>query len=505
MFNGVDGKQRRTRLEQGETMTAIKNQGARAKSEIPPGAAVFLSTQRRSRWMLPLLLVGQAMAAMDTSIANVAAPALRQELGISGALLQAVVAGYILAYAVFLVTGARLGDVYGYRRLFVIGVAVFTGSSLACGVAPTTAFLVVSRILQGVGAALMVPQVLSLIQREFDGADRARAIGYYSMILGLGSTLGQLLGGVIVTINVLGLSWRPAFLINVPIGLLLLFSCGTALPDTRGAIKRKLDIAGVVILTMSMLLVIIPLTFGHEANWQAWTWLSLGCGFLGLSIFVTYEKSLARRGGSPLLDLNAIFAPGVKAGLIVVSLGFVGYGGWLFAIALYLQSGLGFSPVISGFVFTAYALGFGIANLKWSKLPASLLKWTPTAALVAMVFANVLFGLTVMRWSWAPAIMAPLLFIAGSSHGLSFGTAVNQMTIRVPPEQAPALSGLVTTTVQLSIVIGIATLGTLYFALAKATSAVHAMSFVNFAITAAALVAVGCSVQLALTGRVPDR
>ncbi|KWB88841.1 MFS transporter [Burkholderia ubonensis] len=467
------------------------------------GAGVLPATPERAaphRRMLPLLLIGQGMAAMDTSIVNVAAPALRADLGISGALLQLVVAGYILAYAVFLITGARLGDDYGYRRLFVTGLAIFTVSSLACGVAPGTWLLIVGRIAQGVGAAMLVPQVMSLIQRSFEGPARARAIGCYSMILGLGSTAGQALGGVIITADFAGLSWRPAFLINVPIGIVLLASARSVLPALAGPERRKLDLAGVALLTGAMLLIVVPLTFGHDVGWPAWVWASLAAGVIGVATFLRFERALAQRGGSPLLSLDAVLATGIRPGLAVVSIGFIGYGGWLFACALYLQTGLGFSPMISGFVFAAYAFGFGISNVSWSKLPARLLRFTPAVALIAMAAANLAFGMTARHAGWVAAVMVPLLFCAGASHGLTFGTTVNQMTQRTAPQHAPALSGLVTTSVQLSIVIGVAALGAIYLAVAAPgahVASARAIADVTFAIGALALVAIACSLRLA--------
>ncbi|KVD29148.1 MFS transporter [Burkholderia ubonensis] len=472
------------------------------------GAGVLPATPERAaphRRMLPLLLIGQGMAAMDTSIVNVAAPALRADLGISGALLQLVVAGYILAYAVFLITGARLGDDYGYRRLFVTGLAIFTVSSLACGVAPGTWLLIVGRIAQGVGAAMLVPQVMSLIQRSFEGPARARAIGCYSMILGLGSTAGQALGGVIITADFAGLSWRPAFLINVPIGIVLLASARSVLPALAGPERRKLDLAGVALLTGAMLLIVVPLTFGHDVGWPAWVWASLAAGVIGIATFLRFERALALRGGSPLLSLDAVLATGIRPGLAVVSIGFIGYGGWLFACALYLQTGLGFSPMISGFVFAAYAFGFGISNVSWSKLPARLLRFTPAVALIAMAAANLAFGMTARHAGWVAAVMVPLLFCAGASHGLTFGTTVNQMTQRTAPQHAPALSGLVTTSVQLSIVIGVAALGAIYLAVAAPgahVASARAIADVTFAIGALALVAIACSLRLA-TVRTP--
>ncbi|KWK61057.1 MFS transporter [Burkholderia ubonensis] len=467
------------------------------------GAGVLPATPERAaphRRMLPLLLIGQGMAAMDTSIVNVAAPALRADLGISGALLQLVVAGYILAYAVFLITGARLGEDYGYRRLFVTGLAIFTVSSLACGVAPGTWLLIVGRIAQGVGAAMLVPQVMSLIQRSFEGPARARAIGYYSMILGLGSTAGQALGGVIITADFAGLSWRPAFLINVPIGIVLLARARSVLPALAGPERRKLDLVGVALLTGAMLLIVVPLTFGHDVGWPAWVWASLAAGVIGIASFLRFERALAQRGGSPLLSLDAVLATGIRPGLAVVSIGFIGYGGWLFACALYLQTGLGFSPMISGFVFAAYAFGFGISNVSWSKLPARLLRFTPAVALIAMAAANLAFGMTARHAGWVAAAMVPLLFCAGASHGLTFGTTVNQMTQRTAPQHAPALSGLVTTSVQLSIVIGVAALGAIYLAVAAPgahLASARAIADVTFAIGALALVAIACSLRLA--------
>ncbi len=469
------------------------NEGLPSRSSTAP--------RTRHRLMLPLLLAGQAMAAMDTSIANVAAPVLRNDLGISGALLQMVVAGYVLAYAVLLVTGARLGDDYGYRRLFLLGVGLFTASSLACGLAPVTALLVTGRVAQGVGAALMVPQVLSLIQRSFNDQERARPIGYYSMILGVGAAAGQLLGGIAVTADVWGWSWRLAFLINVPIGIGII-ACGqTALPESRSDQRHKLDLTGVLLLSVSLLMIVVPLTFGREADWPNWTWESLAAGIAGLVGFWIYENSVARQGGHPLLNLEAVLAPGVRPGLAVIVIGFIGYGGWLFAISLYLQSGLGYSAMTSGLVFALYALGFGIANAHWSKLPFRLLRWIPASASAAAAIASLLFGLTAAMAGLVLTVALPLLFVAGSGHGLSFGTAVNQIATRTTPARVAALSGLVTTASQISIVIGIAALGTLYLASAGDGSSFRAstaISYVAFTIGAGMLVAIACALRLAM-------
>jgi MFS family permease len=466
-----------------------------------PPSAPSVAPRARHGLMLPLLLTGQAMSTMDTSIANVAAPVLRNDLGISGAQLQMVVAGYTLAYAVLLVTGARLGDDYGYRRLFLIGAGLFTLSSLACGLAPAAAMLIAARVAQGVGAALMVPQVLSLIQRSYNDQERARPISIYSVILGVGAAFGQLLGGVAVSADVWGLSWRLAFLINVPIGIAIIACAQTVLPNIKGNQHHKLDLIGVLLLSLSLLMIVVPLTFGREADWASWTWESLAGGVAGLFGFWAHETSLTRRGGHPLLNLEAVLAPGVRPGLAVIVLGFIGYGGWLFAIALYLQSGLGYSALASGVVFSLYAAGFGIANIHWSKLPARLLRWTPAAASATTAIASLLFGLTAAVSGPVLTLMLPLLFVVGSGHGLSFGTAVNQITARTTPARAPALSGLITTANQISIGTGIAALGTLYLSAAGDGSsfrASSAISYVAFTIGAGMLVAIACSLRLAI-------
>lgn len=450
--------------------------------------------------MIVILLTGQAMAAMDNSILNVAAPAIRDDLGASGALLQMIVAGYLLAYAVLLITAAQLGNVHGYRRIFIAGIALFTAASLACGLAPNASFLIAARVVQGVGAALLVPQVLSLIQRHFEGQARARVVGYYSMILAVGVTLGQLLGGVIVTVDFFGLGWRPAFLINVPIGLAVLAWAAAALPDTRGTAGRKFDLAGVAVLTLTVLLVFVPLTFGRQAGWPVWTWISLALGLLGLVGFVALEKSVARSGANPLLNIDIFGSAGVAAGLLVVFVGFICFGGLLFSMALYLQLGLGFSPLESGFVFVAYSIGFGTANLTWSKMPARILRWTPTTALLAMALAAGLFGAVAERSGWTPALMLPLLLISGIGHGFGYGPVVNQTAARIKPASVPALSGLVAMSAQLAIVVGLATLGTFYLANAGAGPSAtpnRALAIVGWSVGALALLGGMCSVRLA--------
>ncbi len=472
-----------------------------ASKQSKPGDAPVVSTQT-SYWMLFVILIGQALAAMDTAIVNVAAPTLQRELDLSGAMLQLTVAGYGLAYASFLITAARLGALYGYRRLFVIGLAVFTVSSTVCGMAASPQILVSGRVFQGFGAALLVPQVLSLIQLSYSGTAKSRAIGLYSMILGLGAAAGQILGGVIVSMDVFLLSWRPAFLINIPVGLLLILLAFVLLPSDAGKQKVKLDLVGVIAGIAAALSILVPLTFGRELDWPLWSMLLAMAGIVILAGFWRYEKALSQRGKSPILDPELLAIRGIPQGLGVIALGFIGYGGWLLTVALYLQTGLGFSALVSGLTFGAYAIGFGSSNLFWSYLPERLIKHAPALAMLTLLCASVFFALLVTGQGWHPVAGPLLLFFAGSGHGMSFGTTVNRMTSAIPEQYASSLSGLATSCSQFSVVSGTAILGSVYFAVASGFMSVSGGS--NTAMVAVALtVAICAAFGFVLAGRLP--
>src|SRR5438067_5580819 len=251
------------------------------------GAGLLAGRERpvRPGLVLAVVLIGQFMAVLDASIVNVAAPSIHAVLRASGASLQLVVAGYVITYAVLLVTGARLGDIAGHRRVFLAGLALFTLASLGCGLAPTTATLVALRFLQGVGAAAMIPQVLSLIQRTFTGAARARPMRLYAAVLAGGAVAGQVVGGLVVSANLLGSGWRPVFLLNVPIGAFLLAAGARALPRGGGDPDRRLDPAGVATLTTAVLALVLPLVLGRSEHWPAWGWACLAGSAVLFAVF----------------------------------------------------------------------------------------------------------------------------------------------------------------------------------------------------------------------------
>src|SRR3954468_9423955 len=415
--------------------------------------------------ILAVLLLGQFMAILDVSIVNVAAPTLRTDLNASGAGLQLSIAGYTVSYAVLLITGARLGDRLGHGRAFRAGLAAFTAASLLCGLAPNTATLIAFRLLQGVGAALMMPQVMSLIQRTFDGAARARALSLYSAVIACGAVVGRVVGGVIVSADLFGTGWRPVFLVNVPIGLLLLVVAGRSLPADRGESGRGLDPAGVVTLSASVLLFVVPLVLGHEEHWPLWGWVSLGASVFAFAAFVAVERRLVARGGSPLVSARVLRAPGLLVGAASLFLAMVNYGGYLFVFALHLQSGLGESAERAGLAFAPAAIGFAVTGLLWRRLPPRLHgPMIPVglgfAALGYLALAPILHG-----GGSGGVLMEVDLFAVGLALGIAFSPMITVALTHVPMADAADASGVLVTVFQLGQVVGVASLGTLYLSL----------------------------------------
>ena len=440
--------------------------------EARPAAGTAVA--RRSRWLLAVLLLGQFMVILDSQIVNVAAPTVRADLHASGAGLQLVIVGYVIAYAVLLIPFARLGGLVGPARAFLIGLAAFTGASLACGLAPSTGWLVAFRFVQGAGGALMIPQVLSLIQRTFQGAERARALGFYSAVIAGGSVVGQVLGGVLVTANLLGTGWRPVFLVNVPVGLALLLLGARILPTGAPAAGsggaawlRRLDLPGLVVLVGTVLALVVPLVLGHEERWPVWGWVLLAAVAPAFAVFVAVE----RRAAVPLVAGSVLRAPGMlpAVGAIVTSM--ATFGGLMFAVALHLQSGLRFSALHAGLSFVPSCAGFALLSLNWRRIPA---RWhrvmIPSGYLLAGA-AYLGLGACAGTAGW-PFEVA--LALVGVGLGAAFSPLLTRALHHVDPALAGDASGLLVTVNQLGQVVGVATFGTLYLSLAPHGSA-HAL------------------------------
>lgn len=417
--------------------------------------------------MLPVVLAGTFMAILDVSIVVVAIPSIRADLHAGYGAVEFVITAYTLTYASLLVTGGRLGDRFGRRRMFITGLLGFSGASALCGAAPSIDVLIGARALQGIGGALMFPQVLAIIQVTFDGQARARALGAFGSVIGIAAIAGQLVGGILLAVNAFGLTWRPLFLGNVPLGVAAALAAARVLPEDPPDTATRLDLRGAGLIAIAQLLLTVPLLEGRDHGWPAWMIASLIAALPAVAIFLLIERRLAAGGGSPLVPLrlfgNRGFAGGVPIALLVQA----SYTIFALTLSIYLQAGLGFSPLHAAAVYTPNAIGFFITSLSAPRLVPLLGRHVLTlgyliAALglgaVAATVAAAGGGLT----GWE---LAPPLFIAGLGQGLGYSPMVGTIIAGLEPADAGAGAGVVTTTLQSGNVLGVAFGGLLFFTL----------------------------------------
>ncbi len=405
---------------------------------------------------------------IDFFIVNVALPTIDTDLRASQPLLELVVSGYATAYALLLVLGGRLGDSLGRKRLFLAGMAAFTATSLACGLAPTATFLVIGRVAQGASAAMMVPQVLATIQAATSGERRTRALARYGATGGLAAVLGQVLGGLLVSANIGGLGWRPIFLVNVPIGLAGLVLANRYVPDTRHGAPAPIDGPGTILLGVTLLAVLVPLTEGGSLGWPAWTIALLVFAPVAAAAFAAVERRAERVGRSPLVPPSLLRYAGMRRGLLLALPFFAGFGAFMFCYALLVQEGLHASALTAGLGLVPMAATFLLASLSTSRLLARFGAKVLFAGGLLQAVGLVMLGLTVyLGWPHlAVADLAPGLAVAGLGQGLVMSPLFGIVLSDVPPAVAGAGAGVLTTTQQSALALGVATLGSLFLALA---------------------------------------
>jgi MFS family permease len=441
-------------------MTNLVTRGVRA------GEIVRRERQVRPGLVLAVVLLGQFMAVLDASIVNVAAPSIHAHLHASGAGLQLVVAGYTITYAVLLVTGARLGDILGHRRMFLTGLVGFTLASLGCGLATSAAFLIALRFVQGAGAALMIPQVLSLIQRTHAGPARARAMSRYAAVLAGGAVVGQVAGGLLISANLFGLGWRPVFLVNVPIGVVLLAVGARALPHGRGEPGRTLDLPGLVWLGPAVLAFVLPLVLGQPEHWPVWGWVGMAASLPLIVGFAWAERRVARAGGTPLIPGRVLRVPGAPVAIAGLGVVMTIFSGFFFTLALHLQDGLGYSPLRAGLTFAPAAATFALVSLNWRRAPAS---WHGALIIGGFVaFGAALAALAgVLRAGGTGGVGLYLIgALSGAGMAAAFGPLMTRVLLRVPVELAADATGVVVTVNQIGLLVGVAAFGSLYLNLA---------------------------------------
>jgi MFS family permease len=418
--------------------------------------------QPSSNPLLWTVLIAMFMAVLDVAVVNVALPTIRTELHASGAGLQLAVSGYTIAYAMLIVTGARLGDLWGHGRVFRAGLALFTLASLACGLAPNTGGLIAFRAVQGVGAAAMVPQVLSIIQRNFAGPARLRATSMYTAVLAGGAAAGQVIGGLLISANIAGSTWRPAFLVNVPVGIAAFFISGRVLPKDRGEQGRGLDPLGVGVLTPTVLAFVLPLVLGHDEHWPVWGWVLLALSVVGVVAFTRVETRVARRGGTPVIPGRILRLPrfSLSIGLLFVAMAVLT--GGFFALTLHLQGSLGFSALDAGLAGAPGAVGIFLVSIWWRKLPPRSYSWLIVGGFVLVAASS--FGLAAVLHSGTTGGLARwvLQTLNATGLGLAYSPLLGTMLARIPVGDAADASGVISTTTQLAQVTGVATFGTLF-------------------------------------------
>ncbi|MFV8128204.1 MFS transporter [Streptomyces syringium] len=421
---------------------------------------------------LVVVLIAELMNALDGSIVYTALPSIQADTGASSAAVQWIPAAYTLTFALALITGGRLGDLCGRKRIFLVGTGVFTLASLLCGVATGPELLIAARAVQGAAAAAMVPQVLATIHVTFDGESRAKAFGLYGMIMSLGGVLGPVLGAALTSADLLGLDWRPIFLINLPIGLATVLLGLRFLPESRDRQARRLDPLGMVLSSAGLLLIAYPLTVGGERHWPAWSFAMAAAGVVVLAVFVAQQRAKTAKDGSALVALSLFrgkaFAGGLAAQLVF---GLVS-GVFLLTWTLFMQEGLGFSPAEFAPGSIAVSIGGMAGAMLASKVAARQARRVPQAGAVLVAVTLVGYHLLITAQGtglpFAAAVAPMILF--GAGFGM-IGAGLAGLTLgQVGHEDAGSASGLFNTAMQLGTALGIALASVVFFRHAPAGS-----------------------------------
>ncbi|MFV0135331.1 MFS transporter [Streptomyces sp. HMX87] len=406
------------------------------------------------------------MDLVDVTIVNIAIPSIQRNEGATFSQIQWITAGYALAFAAGLITGGRLGDIHGRKRLFLIGIGGFTVASALCGFAVNPEMLVVSRILQGAMAALMVPQVLSIVHATFPSHERGKVFGLFGAVVGLGAVSGPLLGALLTEWNLFGLEWRPIFLINLPVGIAGLILGSRFITESRAPRALKLDLVGVALVTLGLLMLVYPLTRGHELGWPLWGHLSMAGSLLVLAALVAYERRKSARDGSPLVELSLFRVKSFAAGIAVQTVFGVALGVFFLVWTLYLQFGLGWSPLKAGLTGVPFSLAVSTAAaLSVQKLVPRFGRKVLQAGALVMAAGVLLYLWEADRYGLgiAPWQMAPPLVVMGAGMGLIVAPLTDAILSEVPREHAGSASGLINTVMQMGNALGLGLVSVVFF------------------------------------------
>lgn len=426
--------------------------------------AAYEPDPRRWRILAVTLVVG-FMSLLDVTIVNVAIPSMQEGLGTSASTVQWVVSGYALAFGLVLVTGGRLGDAFGRRRLMLVGLVGFVTASALVGLAPSVELVIVARLLQGMSAGLLTPQNSGIIQTLFRGAERGRAFGLFGFVVSVSSALGPVLGGLIITLAGGDDGWRWIFWVNVPVGVVAFAAVLLVVPrdlasedsGSPDSTRPRLDPVGAALLGLLVLCVIYPLV---SIEGRGYRWLVLLAAVPPLAWgFARWEHRVVARGGEPLLDVALLRrTPGFASGIAVGSLYFTGFTGMVLVLAVHLQTELGLGPLAAGAALTGFAAGSAISSPLAGRVVTRVGRPLTVGALVVSLLA-VLALVVVLPSQDAPGVawvLVPLLLVAGLGGGAVISPNITLTLDEVPPRMGGAAGGALQTGQRIGSALGTA-------------------------------------------------
>ncbi|MDH6135468.1 EmrB/QacA subfamily drug resistance transporter [Kitasatospora sp. MAA4] len=474
-------------------MTTSTSPGTSSGATTPQAAA-----PSAPHWAaLPIVLVGVFLSGLDFFIVNVAIPSMQADLHASEAQIQLIVASYALMYGVGMITGGRLGDLFGRRRMFALAMTIFTIASAACGLAPNPGALLAFRMVQGASAALMAPQVLAIFTTVYIGEARARAINWYGATSGFAAVFGQLIGGILIKTNVFHLEWRGCFLINLPIGLAAAALALKYVPESKAPGRPKLDLVGMILVTLALAAVCVPLIEGRQQGWPLWSWICLVAAVPLFVIFARQQNRVRASGAAPSVDFSLFRERAFTAGLVAQLTFWTSMASYFLVLALYLQKGRGLEPLNSGLVFGGLGLGYIITSLTARFVAAKLGRQTIALGCAIRIVALILQIVTVTQIGTTGNIiwLVPGLFLDGAGMGLAVAPLASTVLSRVTPKNAGSAAGVLTTGLQVGNGLGVALIGLIFYNVLAHTTGADAYPH---AFTACLYYVLGISVLLGL-------
>jgi EmrB/QacA subfamily drug resistance transporter len=469
----------------------------------PPDSPVSPAAPSEARpGTLFVLLAGVFITTLDVFIVNVAIPDTQAELHAGNSAMQWVVAGFGLALGSGLITAGRLGDMFGRRRLYVIGLSLFMLASLACGLAPNIGALLAGRVVQGAASAITLPQAMGIMNVVFTGARRTRAFTGYGLAMGLAAVFGQLIGGALIRADIADMGWRSIYLINVPVCLAAVVAA-RRIPESRSTVRTRLDLPGVALVITAIVAVVLPLVEGRAYGWPAWTWASFVAAAALIATFVTYQRRVHRKGGAPLIDPDLFRERAFAAGSLVSLVYLFANGSFFLVLALYLQDGHGLTPLASGGVFTALGAGYFATSMRAGRIAAKLGRQILALGMLLQITGFLLTALIATHIGptggigWLVLGLIPI----GAGMGLVIVPLAPLVLTAVQPRHAAAGSGVLSTAQQVGNAIGVALVGIVFYARLDGTPHGFAHAF------AASLLLLGafCAVAALLVQLLPGR